>query len=367
MAKPLLSICIPTFNRASFLKVMLQALLPQAAEAGDEVEVVVLDNASTDDTPAVIEAARGLGPLRSCGHDNSIGPIANVVKGPAELAAGEFVWVLGDHNLMRPDALGRVLSALRANRHLEIFYVNFRCGTYPDHWPTAAVGGFDGPFSYLPESGIETGPVDHWFELILAKSAMCTQLYAHIVRTTIWRNFWTGRQIPAPYTSALTTYPHTWMIASELFDSPAMCLADPALTIFNGAQSWGDPATVAKVYFTGFPDLLRLFRSKGFSKAKLAEGREFCCQQLQKVTQRMLSRPSAGVISVAGLLARAGFTRAWMWPAIWRDFLDAQNCWLSRMLRMCRGTLTRWHRYWFHNCRPARWIRNRRLRGRLEH
>ena len=46
MEKPLLSICIPTFNRAEYLKNCIDAIAGQ--EGFDEIEVVISDNYSTD-------------------------------------------------------------------------------------------------------------------------------------------------------------------------------------------------------------------------------------------------------------------------------------------------------------------------------
>ncbi|UUZ71761.1 glycosyltransferase [Polaromonas sp. P1(28)-8] len=48
-----LSICIPTYNFGRFIGETLDSLLPQVS---DEVEVVVLDGGSTDDTGAVVAA-----------------------------------------------------------------------------------------------------------------------------------------------------------------------------------------------------------------------------------------------------------------------------------------------------------------------
>lgn len=46
--RPLLSICIPTYNRADYLKASLESLVEQ--ERYDEIEVVISDNESTDNT-----------------------------------------------------------------------------------------------------------------------------------------------------------------------------------------------------------------------------------------------------------------------------------------------------------------------------
>ena len=69
-----------------------------------------------------------------------------------KLAAGTFTWVLGDHNLLRGGALKRVLAVLRENLELSVFYANFRCATYPKHWPDNALGGFDGAIDYFGNS-----------------------------------------------------------------------------------------------------------------------------------------------------------------------------------------------------------------------
>ena len=49
---PLLSICIPTYNRAQFLDVSLRELISQASEISDSIEIVISDNASTDSMAA---------------------------------------------------------------------------------------------------------------------------------------------------------------------------------------------------------------------------------------------------------------------------------------------------------------------------
>ena len=50
--KPLLSICIPTYNRAAYLRQCVDAIVGQEG-FDDRLEVVISDNCSTDDTQAV--------------------------------------------------------------------------------------------------------------------------------------------------------------------------------------------------------------------------------------------------------------------------------------------------------------------------
>ncbi len=51
MTKPLLSICIPTYNRAEYLKQSLESLVVQ--NKFSEIEVVISDNCSTDNTEEI--------------------------------------------------------------------------------------------------------------------------------------------------------------------------------------------------------------------------------------------------------------------------------------------------------------------------
>lgn len=51
--RPLLSICIPTFNRARFLKLTLDSIIGQSEFAQGLVEIVISDNCSTDDTEKI--------------------------------------------------------------------------------------------------------------------------------------------------------------------------------------------------------------------------------------------------------------------------------------------------------------------------
>ena len=55
MTKPLLSICIPTFNRSSYLRNTLNSIVSQQEFLSEKVEIIISDNASTDETPDVVK------------------------------------------------------------------------------------------------------------------------------------------------------------------------------------------------------------------------------------------------------------------------------------------------------------------------
>ena len=114
--RPLLTIAIPTFNRAAELRELLQVLEPQLAPF-PEVEVFVSDNASADDTAEVLAqaqtrfTAQGM-QLRPHRHPQNIGSDANFAFCYAQ-AQGHFFWMCGDDDLIVPGALANVMPHLQ--------------------------------------------------------------------------------------------------------------------------------------------------------------------------------------------------------------------------------------------------------------
>ena len=103
-AKPLLTIAIPTYNRAACLKDLLSALADQLKDE-PRVELIISDNASPDETPSVVQdfVARGL-QVRYIRNAQNIGPDANFLQ-CFEAARGKYVWVFSDDDLIIPGAV----------------------------------------------------------------------------------------------------------------------------------------------------------------------------------------------------------------------------------------------------------------------
>jgi len=106
-----LSVCIPTYNRANFIGETLKSIIDQST---DDIEIVVSDNGSTDDTEDVVQGFRaGFPRLVYIRQPENLGADANYMNVVAG-ASGEYCWLFGSDDVMREGALSNVINALRS-------------------------------------------------------------------------------------------------------------------------------------------------------------------------------------------------------------------------------------------------------------
>jgi glycosyltransferase involved in cell wall biosynthesis len=86
-------------------------LAPQLA-GQNSVELLISDNASTDDTPAILESICRAGvKFRLIRNDVNIGPDGNFEQCFRQ-ATGKYVWIFGDDDVIVPDGLSIILNVL---------------------------------------------------------------------------------------------------------------------------------------------------------------------------------------------------------------------------------------------------------------
>lgn len=125
----LLSICIPTYNRAYFLERALRNITGQSAfMESDEVEIVISDNCSTDETPEVVEKFRARYPERIRGHRNDQNILDRNFEKVLSLGNGTFLKLHNDTLILKKGALEKMLGVLRQERNSNAL-VFFATGT----------------------------------------------------------------------------------------------------------------------------------------------------------------------------------------------------------------------------------------------
>jgi abequosyltransferase len=123
----LLSLCIPTYNRAKFLEESLLAIVNSIPlEHQTDLEIVISDNASTDGTQLVIQDFQKQFPNLTwvvVQQQPNIGP-SNVVI-VTNYASGEFIWILSDDDLVLPNAITNIMRILLNNDQINGIIVNY--------------------------------------------------------------------------------------------------------------------------------------------------------------------------------------------------------------------------------------------------
>lgn len=110
----LLSICIPTYNRANYLKDLLESLLACLSYNKDDaskVKIYISDNNSFDNTKSVCDYYAQFMPLYYDKNDSNIGGDRNILKCSAT-GDGVYRWVIGDDELLYVDSLQHIILIL---------------------------------------------------------------------------------------------------------------------------------------------------------------------------------------------------------------------------------------------------------------
>ena len=214
---------------------------PAAAARGhtrpwrDVVEVVVCDNASTDETPDVVARFRGESNFASFRNQVNVGMLGNL-GATARASSGAFVWVLGDDDLLIDGALENVLEGLARHPDVEMAYMNYAYTQFDDPAQLDDVSRLvasatpiaeGGPNRYVAELREVAGLNENLFTAIYT----CAFRRDHALR---------AYQLDTrgdPFTSLATCVPSSVYALAALQDRPAWWVGEPAVVV-NMNVSW---------------------------------------------------------------------------------------------------------------------------------
>jgi glycosyltransferase involved in cell wall biosynthesis len=121
---PALAIVISTYNRAAFVERNVRWLLGLLRRFREDIRIVVVDNASTDDTMQRLAALGDHPSLTTITNPVNVGMLGNLRVCSTQIVA-RHVWLIGDDDFILPSGLADVIDALGEHPQIPFVFTNF--------------------------------------------------------------------------------------------------------------------------------------------------------------------------------------------------------------------------------------------------
>jgi len=220
-----LSICIPTYNRCNYLSQAIESIVECLTdELREIVEIVVSDNASTDDTEKVVcgykKDIKNLVYSKSpynCGFDR------NLIK-VIDLASGEYCWILGDDDEVCKDSISSILNDIKNSQHDILLYERLETDASFEKEPVYS------PWTSLPEGltfnlGSEISSFYNYLDKCNSLGGMFSYISVLVFKKAKWDC------IPVKDRMAHTGYTHVYMLFSMMADNANVRYAKKPIVI----------------------------------------------------------------------------------------------------------------------------------------
>lgn len=280
--RPLLSICIPTYNRCLSLKYCLERLLNSCKELEDFVEIIISDNASDDGTEKIVtDLVVQNKNLKYFRNDQNLGFNFNIFLLTDKYADGEFCWLVGDDDFVDTDAVRVILSILKENLEIDFIGLNFRLE----------------PFSSQPKySSLKGDPILYKsnFPSVINKMSRPGNLFITFISASIFRrdnfvSFPKDAFNKDSWHDYFSTFPHSFIQLSVYKNSKAIFVENEILTATIHEKSWND--MVSSMYFYSIPSLYNYCIKIGYKKEILKNA----YYQIMNQAMRQFSRRNSYV------------------------------------------------------------------------
>ncbi len=232
-----LSICIATYNRADVIGQTLESIISQIRE---EVEIVVVDGASTDDTTIVMQRYTDRCPSLRYYRLPAKGGVDRDYCHAVSFATGEYCWLLTDDDILKPGAINTILSLFEQRYSLIIINAEIWDRTLTKQEKQKQLHLEKDTF-YLPSAQ----------ELLFSETVAYLSFIGGVV---IDRALWNNRE-KEPYIG--TEFIHVGVIFQEDLPHGAFAVAEPYIKIRSGNAQWSPRHF--PIWMIKWPDLIWSF------------------------------------------------------------------------------------------------------------
>ncbi len=141
----LLTIAIPTYNRASQLDTQLSWLAEAIKGFEEDIEIIISDNCSTDDTPGVVDKWKknlSNASFVSIRNRENLGVMRNIMN-CLRSSTAKYVWTIGDDDPIQDRAIPYVINKFKEHDDVSLVFLNFsgrnQVTGQPEH-PSTIIG-----------------------------------------------------------------------------------------------------------------------------------------------------------------------------------------------------------------------------------
>ena len=118
-----LSICIPTYNRSKYLENCLNSIFISKKKSELPIEICISDNNSEENIAPIIKKYKKKINIVYKKNKSNIGIAKNIIKS-VSFAKGEFIWLLGNDDLVLPNTFKYLEKLFDDNLNVDFFYIN---------------------------------------------------------------------------------------------------------------------------------------------------------------------------------------------------------------------------------------------------
>ena len=289
-----LSICISTRNRCALLADTLSNIVTQM---NADVELVVLDGDSSDETEEVVRRFIDLNPNILYKKEKKNSGIDVDYDKAVYYSSGKFCWLFSDDDILHQGAVEKILKVLKNEQH-QLVIVN------AEIWDKTLKKRFDlRLFEAHQDRVFCSGDNDLFFEA----SALALTFIGCVV---INREIWLQRNKVAYFG---TNFIHVGVIFQEPFSSSIMMLNEPLIMIRHGNASWTNKAF--RVWAYSWPNLIWSFDGISLNSKNLISPKHSCVAFKKLIYFRALGAITGDAIADYNRLASSRIP-AWKAQAV---------------------------------------------------
>jgi FkbM family methyltransferase len=299
--RPKLSVCISTFNRAEWLAVGLKNWSRQYPEPLPGVEFLVCDNTSTDHTPDVVKPYLNRPDFAYHRNDRNVGMLGNL-RETARYARGEYVWIMGDDDLLLPGSIERILAAIHQHPNVALVYLNYAFTRIED---ARTVKDFETFFReatpIVPAEADRAGPIR---TICTSNENFFTAIYTLVFRRDHAMKAYSQDTSGRPFSTMLTCIPTTHYVLNHMMEEHGAWLGSPQLVV-NMNVSWMKYAPLW--ILERIPQMYELAERKGVTKEEMDHWRRFTLDAVPHYFKEIFENDplnNAAYLSVSRLVRR---------------------------------------------------------------